>query len=107
MSKIEATEAKVKKSNRLLVFQALARSGELTNLQIRKAIGMADNNGQLGVILRGEIIAGAIQSERHDTNGEDTIFYSLTAKGKERYEKGTVDSYAKEHHLAARGRNND
>lgn len=91
-------------SNRLLVFKALRKAPGLTSTALRKKIGMPEGHGQMGVILRGEIICGRIRVEEHaDEDGTERLYF-LTAKGKQHCDDGKVDSFAKERHLAAVGR---
>lgn len=103
-----ATNGKAEDSNRLRVFKALNSGRAHTDSSLRVAIGMAPANGQLGVILRGEIAAGRVKAVEEFRNGQEdqrgfNVYY-LTAKGKKHLEAGKVDSWAVEKHLVAVGR---
>jgi hypothetical protein len=101
-AKRAAAEPKKKrdKSNRLKVFEALSKSDGLKNTELRKKIGMSEENGQLGVILRGEITKKRILAKDYD----GVIYYSLSALGKNHLGKGIVDSWSRENHLVLEGR---
>jgi hypothetical protein len=106
-----------KMTNRTAVFRALAKAGAegLGEGEIRVRIGMSRNNGQLGVILRGEIAGKRVKADERQVEPADVrvgdpwrkVFvtrYTLTDKGKKALEEGTVDGGAREMGLLAKGR---
>lgn len=102
--KTAKTTKKSGPSNRLLVFQALRGSDGKTKQEIAKAIKMDPNNGQLGVILRGEVKAQRLKAVPYDVDGRDVLYFVLSARGAEHLKKDLVDAWAKEHDLVAKGR---
>ena len=88
-------------SNRVLVFKALLRNpGGLTASQLYGRIRMEPSNGQMGVILRGEIKAGRLRV----VDDEDGRMHYVTALGKRHLGAGRIDDWAREKHLVALGR---
>mgnify|MGYP001611761868 CR=1 FL=1 len=100
---VSSTPVKRAPGRRLQIFKALARDAEgLTAPQLRRKLNIPPESGQLGVILRGEMVAGRIRSETREglEKGNDVV-YLLTAKGRRHFQAGTIDSYAREHLLVA------
>lgn len=95
-------------SNRHAIFKVLAKvKTGLTTDQIRTKIGMAKSNGQLGVILRGEVEGKRLKAiEEFPTEGHVILIYKLTALGRKHLEEDKIDSYAKENGFVALGRPN-
>lgn len=95
-------------SNRHAVFIALNKyKNGLTTDQIRSKIKMDKANGQLGVILRGEVEGGRMRvTEEYPSEGRTVLIYKLTALGRKHLEKDMIDSYAKENGFVALGRPN-
>lgn len=92
-------------SNRLAVYRVLSRTTHgLTAAEIRKKIRMAPENGQLGVILRGEVAAGRILVSVRDVEGRDVTHYRLSANGRRALEGGTVDDDSRRLGLVRLGR---
>ncbi len=104
-AKPKAKAAPTGPSNRLLVFKALKRNPDgLSSTDIRAKIEMDSENGQLGVILRGEIIGKRITMGKLDESRPNLLLYKLTALGLKHLEASTVDSWAKEKNLVTKGR---
>ena len=97
-------------SNRVLVLHFLAkrRGGAVRKEIVDEVFPTNRTCGQLGIILRGEQHAPepGIRCDVEDRNmdGTNVYVYYVTRAGKNRLEKGIVDSYAREHHLMALGR---
>lgn len=99
--------AKNQPSNRVAMFRHLClavNSEGLTATEIRTKIDMLPSNGQLGVLLRGELSSKRIRAERQDLDDGTKLVYFPTALGRKHYEEGKIDSFARERHLVAQGR---